>query len=85
MSQRTLKRPTTEALAPADNRSQTIQIGTVADVLSQMTPSERARAYRNGTFSRAELMRAVALEPERLPTINGEFEWVAPSLADHLD
>ena len=82
MSQQTLIRPTTEAPAPADDRPQTTQIGTVADVLSRMTPTERCRAYRNGTFSRAELMRAVALEPERLPTINGEFEWIAPSLAD---
>lgn len=82
MSQQTLKRPTTEAPAPADDRPQIVQIGTVADVLSRMTPSERSRAYQNGTFSRAELMRAVALEPERLPTINGEFEWIAPRLAD---
>jgi hypothetical protein len=57
----------------------------VGQVLGAMTYAERVRAYRNGVFTRSELAAAIAREPERLPTINGEYEWVAPALADNLD
>lgn len=57
----------------------------VGAVLAAMTFTERVRAYKSGVFSRAELAAAIAREPEFLPTINGEFEWIGASLADNLD
>lgn len=57
----------------------------LGEVLAEMTFAERVRAYQNGVFTRAELAAAIAREPECLPTINGEFEWIGCSLADNLD
>jgi hypothetical protein len=57
----------------------------LGEVLAAMTFDERVRAYQNGVFTRAELAAAIVREPERLPTINGEFEWIGASLADNLD
>jgi hypothetical protein len=48
-----------------------------------MTTEERRRAYEHSTFSRRELFAAAAREPERMPMLNGEFEWIAMFLADH--
>jgi hypothetical protein len=57
----------------------------LGEVLAAMTFAERVRAYETGVFTRAELATAIATEPERLPTINGEFEWIGCSSADNLD
>lgn len=57
----------------------------LGEVLAAMTFAERVRAYETGVFTRAELAAAIAREPECLPTINGEFEWIGASLADNLD
>ena len=57
----------------------------LGQVLAVMTFAERVRAYESGVFTRSELAKAVACEPECLPTINGEFEWIGCSLADNLD
>ena len=57
----------------------------LGEVLAAMTFAERVRAYKTGVFTRAELAAAIAREPECLPTINGEFEWIGASLADNLD
>jgi hypothetical protein len=54
----------------------------VADMLERMTLPERVRAYSTGSISRHELTIAAAREPERMPMCNGEFEWIALSLAD---
>lgn len=54
----------------------------IAGLLSQMTLTERIRAYRSGVFSHRELFRAAAREPERMPVLNGEYEWIARTLAD---
>lgn len=57
----------------------------LGQVLAAMTFAERVRAYKNRVFTRSELAAAIAREPECLPTINGEFEWIGASLADNLD
>lgn len=54
----------------------------VAWMLSQMTFHERVRAYELGTLSRHELCTAAAREPELMPMLNGEFEWIALFTAD---
>jgi hypothetical protein len=54
-------------------------------LLSQMTFDERVRAYESGVFSRQELSTAAARYPEAMPMLNGEFEYIAVFLADHLD
>lgn len=57
----------------------------LGQVLAAMTFAERVRAYKSGVFTRSELAAAIAREPECLPTINSEFEWIGASLADNLD
>jgi DNA replication initiation complex subunit (GINS family) len=54
----------------------------VAGILAQMTFRERIRAYEKGVFTRHELSTAAAREPDRMPLLNGEFEWIAAFLAD---
>lgn len=54
----------------------------IAGILAMMTFAERTRAYAKETFTRRELNAAAAREPERMPTLNGEFEWIAWNLAD---
>ena len=54
----------------------------VAGVLAQMTFRERIRAYEKGVFTRYELSTAASREPNRMPLLNGEFEWIAAFLAD---
>lgn len=84
MTQRTQAQPskaTTEpsrAVAPDQARDYV----DVATLLERMTPEERVRAYRTRSITRRELSIAAAREPERMPTCNGEFEWIALSLAD---
>lgn len=87
MSQRALDRPRKSAtttspaecdrgLSPADER------GDIASLLEQMTLEERVRAYRSKSITHRELTIAAAREPNRMPILNGEFEWIALSLAD---
>lgn len=54
----------------------------VAGILARMSFAERVRAYRNGVFTAHELSVAAAREPDRMPILNGEFEWIAVSLVD---
>jgi hypothetical protein len=54
----------------------------VAAILSRMTFDQRVHAYRKRVFTRHELSVAAAREPDRMPTLNGEFEHIAVSLAD---
>jgi hypothetical protein len=54
----------------------------VAIILAKMTPIERARAYETGVFTLGELNGAAALRPDLMPTVNGEWEWIALTLAD---
>jgi hypothetical protein len=74
--------PASRDEAQATVRRETRSLG---EVLAAMTFAERVRAYQNGVFTRAEFAAAIAREPECLPTINGEFEWIGASLADNLD
>jgi hypothetical protein len=54
----------------------------IALALSQMTFAERIRAYELGVCSRRELCAAAGREPERMPMLDGEFEWIAAFSAD---
>jgi hypothetical protein len=51
-------------------------------ILDRMTPVERLRAYRAGTFDRRELATWSARFPEEAPLLNGELEWIARDMAD---
>ncbi len=53
-----------------------------AAVLDRMTPVERLRAYRTGTFDRREVATWSARFPEEAPLLNGELEWIARDMAD---
>jgi len=50
--------------------------------LDRMSPRQRLRAYRDGTFTRAERARWACRYPEEVPTVNGEVEWIAMASAD---
>jgi hypothetical protein len=54
----------------------------IASALSRMTYRERVSAYEHGIYTHQELFAVAAREPERMPTLNGEFEWIACFSAD---
>jgi hypothetical protein len=54
----------------------------VAKVLAGMTYEERVRAYRSAAITPRELSVAAGRHPEEMPLLNGEYEWIAISLAD---
>lgn len=49
--------------------------------LEAMSPEQRREAAQAGRFSRAERALWASLHPEDVPTVNGEFEWIALGLA----
>jgi hypothetical protein len=51
-------------------------------VLRRMTPKERISASRRSGFTRWERWVWAAQFTEEVPLVNGEFEWLALSLAD---
>lgn len=58
----------------------------VARLLARIGSYEdRVELYRMGVVSRLELTTAAALYPELMPTLDGEWEWIAITLADNLD
>jgi hypothetical protein len=75
------RRPSTDSQR-LDSTPRAVGHDDIAGLLSQMTLNERIRAYRSGVFSHRELCNAAAREPDRMPLRNGEFEWIALSLAD---
>jgi hypothetical protein len=52
------------------------------NALEQMSEVERVRAARVGAFTHWERSVWAARFPEQVPLVNGEFEWIALSLAD---
>jgi hypothetical protein len=55
----------------------------IAHLLARIESVEdRVELYRMGAVSRHELTIAAALYPELMPTLNGEWEWIAITLAD---
>lgn len=85
MSQRTLqkqddasRRGRKEARAQAAAANHT----DIPGLLARMTFEERVRAYATRSITRRELTIAAGREPDRMPVINGELEWIALSLAD---
>jgi hypothetical protein len=72
----------------ADHRQQRrafhARCGEIVHLLARIASFEdRVELYRTGVFSRRELTTAAALYPELMPTLNGEFEWIALTLADN--
>jgi hypothetical protein len=43
---------------------------------------DRVELYRQRVFTAHELTTAAALYPELMPILNGEWEWIAVTLAD---
>lgn len=50
--------------------------------LWSMTPTQRVHAMRAGRLSRHQLFAWVARHPKECPTVNGEWEFIAATLAD---
>jgi hypothetical protein len=50
--------------------------------LARMSVEERVRAARHGGFTAWERAIWAARFPQQVPLVNGEFEWIAFSLAD---
>jgi hypothetical protein len=50
--------------------------------LAQMSAEERLRAARFGGFSSWQRALWTAWFPDEVPLVNGEYEWIAMSLAD---
>ncbi|MBS1888788.1 MAG: hypothetical protein JSU06_16515 [Actinobacteria bacterium] len=54
----------------------------IAVSLAGSSPEERAAAYASRTYTSHELSTAAALRPDLMPVVNGEWEWIALTLAD---
>jgi hypothetical protein len=50
--------------------------------LWQMTPEQRVAAMRRGDLTYEQLAAWSARHPDEIPTIHGEFEWIAAKLAE---
>jgi hypothetical protein len=73
----------TESIAPVETpRRRPFPELDFPTLLERMTPVERLRAYRSGTFDRRERTIWAARFPEEVPLVNGELEWIARSMAD---
>jgi hypothetical protein len=53
-----------------------------ADRLDALGAEGRLEAYEHGELARADLWVWAARFPEEPPTVNGEFTWIACTLAD---
>jgi hypothetical protein len=72
----------TETLAGAPSTEATHDEPSFPEVLERMTSAERLRAYRSGAFTPREVSIWAARFPEEVPIVNGEFEWIALTMAD---
>ena len=54
----------------------------IAVALANSSAEERAAAYASRVYSSHELSTAAALRPDLMPMANGEWEWIALTLAD---
>jgi len=50
--------------------------------LWQMTPEQRVAAMRRGDLTYEQLAAWSARHPDEVPTVHGEFEWIAAKLAE---
>ena len=50
--------------------------------LWQMTPEQRVAAMRRGDLTYEELAAWSARQPDEVPTVHGEFEWIVAKLAE---
>jgi hypothetical protein len=63
-----------------------VRCAEIAHLLARIESFEdRVELYRMGAVSRHELTVAAALYPELMPRLNGEWEWIALTLADNED
>lgn len=74
--------PRRRAKAAPSRRAPTEIAAEVATVLAGMTYEERVRACRSGAISARELAIAAGRFPQEMPLLNGEYEWIAVSMAD---
>jgi hypothetical protein len=68
--------PASEERSPGDPQPG-FQLLAFPHLLDRMTPTERLRGYRSGTFSRRERTIWAARFPEEAPLLNDELEWIA--------
>jgi hypothetical protein len=73
MSSAILDTPRTPAVSrPLDHISRLARLGKAG----------RLARYRAGELSKADIAAWIANYPEEVPTVNGEFEWIARRLVD---
>ena len=53
--------------------------------LWQMTPEQRVAAMRRGDLTYEQLAAWSARHPEQIPTVHGEFEWLAAKLPEFCE
>ena len=54
----------------------------IASLLAASDHDERLAIYSSGYVSPHELSIAAALRPDLMPVLNGEWEWIALTMAD---
>jgi hypothetical protein len=59
-----------------------VERGSFLRALKALAPSERLAIYRSGGLTPVECMLWAANFPDEVPTVNGEFEWIALGMAD---
>jgi hypothetical protein len=72
----------THTIPPTATRATDVSPVSFLEVLETMSPTERLAAYRSRGFTPHERSLWAANYPEEVPLVNGEYEWIALSLAD---
>ena len=77
-----LEQPTTpETCWQSFQRAERARAGRLRS-LWQMTPAQRIAAMRRGGLTYEQLAAWSARHPEQVPTVDGEFEWIAAKLPE---
>jgi hypothetical protein len=80
-----LEQPTTpETCWESLQRAERARAGRLRS-LWQMTPEQRVAAMRRGDLTYEQLAAWSARHPEQVPTVHGEFEWIAAKLAEFCE
>jgi hypothetical protein len=85
MTVATVRKPTGTLLGPRrqpPHRKSEATASRILERLAGMSRPERTHAAHNGDLSYAERALWAARYPDEVPIVNGEFDWIALTLAD---